>query len=276
MGVILGRADVRHYARVTFGAVPPTQQMTMRTLLLTLCLSLIALPALAQDGAREYRVLATSKTSTMEKEMNAAAEAGYAFAAVMGGETAFGGNETVVVMQKDPKPSAMSYKLLAANKTGTIHKEIRVAADAGFHYAGQTVFSSAFGGAEVVVIMERDKDNPTPTEDYLVIATSKTSTLEKEMNESGAKGYQAVAMTVGTTALGGQGTRGPREARPQVAPQRIAETRTSAVLRWMDQNRVGSEGSSAMPCPSLSTGTIASSTSVAPAAGSRSTCSSGA
>ena len=52
--------------------------------------------------------------------------------------------------------------------------------------------------------MERDKDNPTPTEDYLLIATSKTSTLEKEMNESGAKGYQAVAMTVGTTALGGQ------------------------------------------------------------------------
>ena len=98
----------------------------MRTLLLTLCLSSIALPALAQDGAREYRVLATSKTSTMEKEMNAAAEAGYAFAAVMGGETAFGGNETVVVMQKDPKPSAMSYRLLAASKTGTIHKEIRV------------------------------------------------------------------------------------------------------------------------------------------------------
>jgi hypothetical protein len=204
MRVILGRAGLWHYAGVTFGAAPTTHQTTMRIHLLTLCLSLIALPALAQEGAREYKVLATSKTSTMEKEMNAAAEAGYAFAAVMGGETAFGGNETVVVMQKDPKPSAMSYKLLAANKTGTIHKEIRVAADAGFHYAGQTVFSSAFGGNEVVVIMERDKDQPTPTEDYLVIATSKTSTLEKEMNESGTKGYQAVAMTVGTTALGGK------------------------------------------------------------------------
>ena len=178
--------------------------MTMRILFLTLCLSLLTLPALAQNGAREYRVLATSKTSTMEKEMNAAAEAGFVFGAVMGGETAFGGNETVVVMQKNPKPSAMSYRLLAANKTGTIQKEIRAAADQGFHYAGQTIFSSAFGGDEVVVIMERDKDNPTPTEDYMVIATSKTSTLEKEMNESGLKGYQAVAMTVGTTALGGK------------------------------------------------------------------------
>jgi len=178
--------------------------MTMRTLLLTLCLSSVALPVLAQEGARQYKVLATSKTSTMEKEMNAAAEAGYVFATVMGGETAFGGSEAVVVMQKNPKPSAMSYRLLAANKTGTIQKEIRAAADQGFHYAGQTIFSSAFGGDEVVVIMERDKDNPTPTEDYMVIATSKTSTLEKEMNESGLKGYQAVAMTVGTTALGGK------------------------------------------------------------------------
>jgi hypothetical protein len=204
MVVILGRVGRATLRPVTFDVTAPTQQMTMRTLTLTLCLLSLAIPSLAQEGAREYRVLATSKTSTMEKEMNAAAEAGYVFATVMGGETAFGGSEAVVVMQKNPTPSAMIYRLLAASKTGTIQKEIRAAADQGFHYAGQTVFSSAFGGAEVVVIMERDKDNPAPSEDYLVISTSKTSTLEKELNESGAKGYQAVAMTVGTTALGGK------------------------------------------------------------------------
>ncbi|BCS31054.1 hypothetical protein TBR22_A02540 [Luteitalea sp. TBR-22] len=177
----------------------------MRTLLLALCLGLIALPAAAQDnGPREYKVLATSKTSTMEKEMNTAAEAGYAFAAVMGGETAFGGAEAVVVMQKDPRPSAKVYKLLATNKSGTMQKELRDAADVGFHYVGKTVFSSMFGGEEIVVIMERDKDAPKPTEDYLLIATSKTSTLEKELNEAGAKGYQAIDMTVGKTAMGGQ------------------------------------------------------------------------
>lgn len=179
--------------------------MIMRTLYLTLCLGLLALPATAQtNGPREYRVLATSKTSTMEKEMNAAAEAGYAFAAVMGGETAFGGAEAVVVMQKDPKPSAKAYKLLATNKTGTMQKELRDAADVGYHYVGKTVFSSMFGGEEIVVIMERDKDNPKATEDYLLIATSKTSTLEKELNEAGAMGYQAIDMTVGKTAMGGQ------------------------------------------------------------------------
>ncbi len=176
----------------------------MRTLLLTLCLSLLSLPVLAQHDVREYKVLATSKTSTMEKEMNAAAEAGFAFAAVMGGETAFGGNETVVVMQRGPKRSYMSYKLLAASKTGTVQKEIRAAADLGFRYAGQTVFTSLFGGDEVVVIMERDGDDPKPTEDYLLIATSKTSTLAKELTAAGVEGYQAIAMTVGATALGGK------------------------------------------------------------------------
>lgn len=176
----------------------------MHTFFLALCLSLVALPAFAQNGAREYKVLATSKTSTMEKEMNGMAELGYEFAAVMGGETAFGGNEAVVVMQKNPTPSAKSYKLLATNKTGTMQKEMRAAADLGFRYVGQTVFTSMFGGDEVVVIMERDKDNPKPTEDYLLVATSKTSTLEKELNEAGGGGYQVIGMTVGTTALGGQ------------------------------------------------------------------------
>ncbi len=182
----------------------------MRTLRYSICLTLClilahavsARPAHAQD-AREYRVLATNKTSTMEKEMNEAAELGYRFAAVMGGETAFGGSQAVVIMQKDPKPAARSYKLLATNKTGTMQKEMRAAADLGYRYAGQTVFSSLFGGEEVVVIMERDKNAPQPTEDYLLVATSKTSTLQKELAEAGAAGYQVIGMTVGQTAMGG-------------------------------------------------------------------------
>ena len=175
----------------------------MRTLFLTFCFYLIASPALAQPGAVEYRILATSKTGTMEKEMNAAAEAGYEFAAVMGGSTAFGGNEAVVVMQKIPTRSAKAYRLLATSKTSTMQKEMRAASELGFSYVGQTVFSTAFGGEEVVVIMERDKDNPTPREEFLLIATSKTSTLEKELNQAGAGGYQVIGMTVGQTAMGG-------------------------------------------------------------------------
>src|SRR5262249_9049012 len=62
----------------------------------------------------EYRVLATSKTSTMEKEMNEAAEAGFRFRSVMGGETAVGGSEVVAVMVRAlERKGRYAYKLLA-------------------------------------------------------------------------------------------------------------------------------------------------------------------
>ena len=39
-----------------------------------------------------------------------------------------------------------------------MQNELQEAADAGFDYRGQTVFKSAFGGEEVVVILEKDLD----------------------------------------------------------------------------------------------------------------------
>src|SRR5258705_5199699 len=47
---------------------------------------------------REFRLLATNKTSTMQKEMNEAASAGFHFEGTMGGETSFGGSEVVVIL----------------------------------------------------------------------------------------------------------------------------------------------------------------------------------
>src|SRR4051794_28731240 len=58
------------------------------------------LPLAAQDSAAhfDYRVLATTRTGTMSKEMNEAAAAGFVFGGVMGGQTEFGGKEVVVVL----------------------------------------------------------------------------------------------------------------------------------------------------------------------------------
>jgi hypothetical protein len=153
----------------------------------------------------DHLVVATSKTSTMEKELNGAAESGFRFEAVMGGETAFGGNEVVVVMSRasGTKAGRFGYRLLATSKTSTMQKEIQEAADAGFQYRGQTVFNSAFGGDEVVCILERDGEASKDRVDYRLVATSKTSTLQKELAQVGAAGYQIVGMTVGKTALGG-------------------------------------------------------------------------
>ena len=48
----------------------------------------------------------------MQKEMSAAAEAGFRFGAVMGGDTSFGGSEVVIIMTKpagsNPRSSCRS------------------------------------------------------------------------------------------------------------------------------------------------------------------------
>ena len=169
------------------------------------CVTLLASPATAQQGTVTYKVLATSKTSTLEKELNEAAESGYRFQQVMGGESAVGGKETIAVMSREGASKARySYKLLAASKTSTMQKELQEAADANFSYCDQTVFKSAFGGEEVVVILERDTDAPVAAYDYRLLATTKTSTLEKELGEVGDGGYQIVGMTIGKTAMGGK------------------------------------------------------------------------
>jgi hypothetical protein len=178
--------------------------MRTATTALVLGLVLCAHSAAAQDPI-DYRVLATSKTSTMHKEMNEAAEAGFRFDAVMGGDTSFGGSEVVVIMSRDKRNQGRyDYRLLAASKTSTMQKEMQEAGDAGYEYKGQSVFKSTFGGKEVVAILERDTGESLKGGfEYRLLATKKTSTLQKELAEAGEAGYEFVGMTVADTLIGG-------------------------------------------------------------------------
>ena len=171
-----------------------------------LAASLIASPA-DNDHRFEYRVLATKKTSTMEKELNAAGTEGFRFEGIMGGNTEWGGSEAVAVVSRErgvEKRASFEYKLMATSKTSTMQKEIQQAADHGFGYRGQTVFDTAFDGKEVVVIMERDRDAKPERHEYKLLATSKTSTMQKELIEAGEAGFEFVGMTVAETAFGGK------------------------------------------------------------------------
>ena len=166
-----------------------------------------SLPALAEAqnvAPVEYNVLATNKTSTMQKEMQEAADAGFRFGDVMGGDTAFGGSEVVAIRVKGGTPGKYSYRLLATNKTSTMQKEMQEAGDEGFEYRGQTVFKSAFGGKEVIVILERTEDGkPKPKYEYRLLASKKTSTMQKELAEAGDQGFGFVGLTVAKTLVGG-------------------------------------------------------------------------
>ena len=153
----------------------------------------------------EYKLLATNRTSTMDKEMNEAASAGYQFAEVISGDTFFGGSEALVVMVRgkdaNHKPR-YDYKLLATSKTSTMQKELQEAGDAGFEHRGQSVFKKTLG-TEVMVILERDNEAKPKAWEYKLLATKKTSTMQKEVMEAAAAGYQFVGFSSGSTFFGG-------------------------------------------------------------------------
>src|SRR5262252_8615533 len=111
----------------------------------------------------------------------------------------FGDSNYALVSTDDP----VEYRLLATNTTSTMQKELSEAGAAGYLYSGQTVYNSAFGGREVVVILERSEGAKTAYE-YKLLATARTSTMQKELNEAGRAGFVFCGMTVAETAFGGR------------------------------------------------------------------------
>lgn len=156
-------------------------------------------------GQYEYKLLATNRTSTMEKEMAEAAAAGYRFEDVVSGPTFFGGSEALVIMVRPrggDNKQRYEYKLLATSKTSTMQKELEEAGNAGFEHRGESVFKKTFG-SEVMIILERDREAKPGLWDYKLLATKKTSTMQKEMLEAADAGYQFVGVSVGETFFGG-------------------------------------------------------------------------
>lgn len=60
-----------------------------------------------------------------------------------------------------------------------------------------------FGGREVVSILEKAPDATVVRYEYRLLATKKTSTMQKELAEAGEAGYEFVGMTVAKTLVGG-------------------------------------------------------------------------
>ncbi len=84
-----------------------------------------------------------------------------------------------------------------------MQKELQAAGQEGYDYRGQTVFKSTFGGKEVVVIVERPRGTMQARYDYKLMATSKTSTMQKELMEAGKEGYAYAGLSVSDTLFGG-------------------------------------------------------------------------
>ncbi len=173
--------------------------------MLGFCAGLLCAIHVTASAQIKYKLLATKKTSTMQKELNEMAAQGYQFEGVSGGETSFGGSEVVCIMSLAPgQKGTFKYILLATSRTSTMQKELQEAGNNGYEYRGQVVFKTFMGGEEVVTILEKDPLNTDIVKyEYKLFATKKTSTMDKELNEGGAAGFSYVGVTVGQTAMGG-------------------------------------------------------------------------
>jgi hypothetical protein len=151
------------------------------------CAVILSVCATAQSGAGGYKLLATTRTSTLEMELNEAAAQGYRLESTMGGDIR--GGEIITVMSKAKDGAKYHYKLLATSRTGTMQKELQEAANQGYDYRGYTA------RGEVIVILERDTSKPSKKNyDYKLLATKRTSTMQKELDEATAAGYEFVAV----------------------------------------------------------------------------------
>ena len=161
------------------------------------------------DDEKEYRLLATTRTSTMQKEMNRAAAQGFRFSGMMGGKTTFGGKEIVTAMERSAvsgNEKRLEYMLLATSKTSTMQKELRAAGEKGYTYVGQSIAETAWGAfdREVVVVLERPVGKTLTRYIYKLLATKRTKTMNKELNRAGSMGFELQGLTVSETNFGGR------------------------------------------------------------------------
>lgn len=152
----------------------------------------------------QYLLLATTLTSTMQKELDEAAAQGFLLLrrAMMGS-----GSETMVVLEKAPgeKPSRSQYLLLATKLTGTLQTELGQAADRGYEVVGMLRGEQEAGQGEHMVILEKpgqppdeplarpvEATKPDPQQRYLLLATERTSTMQKELDKAASAGHRVL------------------------------------------------------------------------------------
>jgi len=97
--------------------------------------------------------------------------------------------------------SDQRYLLLATQQTGTMQKELDEVAAQGFRVR----MGSPTSGKEMVLLLERVA-KPPDTYSYRLLATTRTGTMQKELDEAAREGFRLLPQTMlakaGTTALG--------------------------------------------------------------------------
>lgn len=97
----------------------------------------------------------------------------------------------MVTAQRVKVDAEQRYLLLATKRTGTMEKELNEVADKGF----RVLVGSPTSGAEMAVFLERVA-TPPKTYKYKLLATTRTGTMNRELNEAAAEGWRLLPRTM--------------------------------------------------------------------------------
>ncbi|MGE0359474.1 MAG: hypothetical protein AB7H93_03505 [Vicinamibacterales bacterium] len=110
-----------------------------------------------------YRLVATTRTGTLQRELTEAAEAGYRVVSgavttkrslgnVLSGPESRNEGELLIIMEKGPEAiPGLAYQVLAANRTGTLQKEMSQLAGRGY-----TLVALSSRGEHVAIFERHD------------------------------------------------------------------------------------------------------------------------
>lgn len=136
----------------------------------------------APDYSRPSVLIATSKTTTLEKELAEAATHGYRL------RLGAAGDELVYLTERqDATPPRPDYVLLSTVKTATFEREMNQAAARGYRLHPFSLALSS--GGDTVAVMEKRE---TPAVEYRVIDAGRVETFEKELNAASEQGWELV------------------------------------------------------------------------------------
>lgn len=174
---------------------PRTPTAIRLTILLILLFSLspYAEAQIKLEPNQRYLLLATTRTGTMEKELDEAATLGFRVVS----SAPSGGKEVIMFLEKSSQETQQyNYRLLATTRTGTMQKELDEGAAIGFRFLSRTPIckGSSFGSDEIVLVMEQADGAVEPRYEYKLLATNRTSTLQKEVSTEVSNGFSIAAI----------------------------------------------------------------------------------
>ena len=161
-------------------------------LMLLTAVSAAAQSKLKIDPESRYLLLSTVKTSTMQKELDEASAQGFR---IISAASSCNQSEMVLFLERVTQgPDTYKYKLLATTRTSTMEKELNQAAKDGFRLLPRTITAKeGFLTNEIVSVLEMAPKS-TKRYEYKLLATSRTSTLQKEVTQSEADGFVLVGL----------------------------------------------------------------------------------